>query len=106
MRAMFDYYNGRRGLITGHTGLKGSWLTHWLKSLGAEVCGIALAPDTAPSMFELIHGADDISSQQFDISDRGAVQRVFQVFQPKIVFHLAAQSLVRRSYERPLGHAV
>ena len=59
---MFDYYKGRRVLVTGHTGFKGSWLTHWLKLLGAEVCGIALAPDTNPSLFDLIHGADNIAS--------------------------------------------
>jgi CDP-glucose 4,6-dehydratase len=98
---MCNYYIGRRILITGHTGFKGSWLTHWLKLLGAEVCGIALAPDTVPSMFELIHGADNILSHQFDVSDAGATQRVFRAFQPEIVFHLAAQSLVRRSYQRP-----
>ena len=102
MSAMFDYYKGRRVLITGHTGFKGSWLTHWLKLLDAEVCGIALAPDTVPSMFELIQGADNIISHQFDLADAAAVQRVVQAFQPEIVFHLAAQSLVRRSYDRPV----
>lgn len=101
MSAMFDYYKKRRVLVTGHTGFKGSWLTHWLKQLGAELCGIALAPDTEPSIFELIHGADDIESHQFDLADAGAVTRVVQTFRPEIIFHLAAQSLVRRSYATP-----
>jgi CDP-glucose 4,6-dehydratase len=91
MSAMFDYYKGRRVLITGHTGFKGSWLTHWLKLLDAEVCGIALAPDTVPSMFELIKGTDNVVSYLFDLADAAAVQRVVQAFQPDIIFHLAAQ---------------
>jgi CDP-glucose 4,6-dehydratase len=99
---MFDYYKGRRVLVTGHTGFKGSWLVHWLKMLGAQVCGIALAPDTAPSIFELIHGADGMQSHEADIADLATIQRIVRDFQPEIIFHLAAQSLVRRSYDAPL----
>lgn len=101
MSALFDYYKNRRVLVTGHTGFKGSWLTHWLKQLGAQQCGIALAPDTEPSIFQLIHGADGIESHQFDLADADGVTRVMQSFRPEIVFHLAAQSLVRRSYATP-----
>ena len=99
---MFDYYKGRRVLVTGHTGFKGSWLIHWLKMLGAQICGMALEPDTAPSIFELIQGADGMQSHKVDLADLRAVQRIMRTFQPEVIFHLAAQSLVRRSYEWPL----
>ncbi len=99
---MFDYYKGRRVLVTGHTGFKGCWLVHWLKMLGAEVCGIALEPDTVPSIFALIHGADGMQSHEVDLADLPTVRRIVSAFQPEVVFHLAAQSLVRRSYEAPL----
>src|SRR4051812_69929 len=99
---MFDYYKTRRVLITGHTGFKGSWLTQWLKMLGAEICGVALAPDSRPAMFDLIGGAKGIVSHQIDIADAAALRRAMQEFAPEIVFHLAAQSLVRRSYDAPL----
>ena len=102
MGALFDDYKNRRVLVTGHTGFKGSWLTHWLKLLGADLCGIGLAPDTDPSLFDLLKVGDGIRSQLFDIADAAAVARAVKDFQPEIVFHLAAQSLVRRSYQMPL----
>src|ERR1700743_3123571 len=101
MSALFDEYKKCRVLVTGHTGFKGSWLIHWLKLLGADLCGIALAPDTNPSLFEWIGGAVDVQSHLFDIADAAAVARVVEDFQPEIIFHLAAQSLVRRSYAMP-----
>ena len=95
-------YQGKRVLVTGHTGFKGSWLTLWLKELGAEVCGYALAPNTTPSLFEVAHVADGIISVIGDIRDRELLNKTFQDFKPEIVFHLAAQPLVRLSYAEPV----
>src|SRR6185312_8100264 len=99
---MFEHYKGRRVLVTGHTGFKGSWLIHWLKLLGAEICGVALAPDTKPALFELVGGARGIRSDLFDVADGAALRRTISQFQPQTIFHLAAQSLVRRSYQNPV----
>lgn len=95
-------YKGRRILITGHTGFKGSWLTLWLQRLGANVCGYALPPSTTPALFETAHVQEDITHHEGNILDRSHLQQVFAHFQPEIVFHLAAQPLVRRSYEEPI----
>lgn len=94
-------YRNRRVLLTGHTGFKGSWLLCLLRRLGAIVRGIALEPDTDPSHFNLLF--PDAENPPCDILDRIALQRVFGDFQPEIVFHLAAQPLVRRSYRDPAG---
>ena len=93
-------YNHRKVLITGHTGFKGSWLALWLRLMGSDVCGYALSPDTTPCHSSLLNL--DITSKQADIRDFQAIRSCFQSFQPEIVFHLAAQSLVRRSYKEPL----
>lgn len=93
-------YNGCRVLLTGHTGFKGGWLALWLKELGAEVTGLALAPETGPSHWELLQL--DISEKRIDLRDAGAVSEVMRAARPEIVFHLAAQALVRRSYRDPL----
>lgn len=101
MKNLFDnVYNNRKVLITGHTGFKGSWLAFWLQQMGADVCGYSLAPDTDPSHFSLL----DINavSCEADIRDFQELGKTFQSVQPEIVFHLAAQSLVRRSYREPL----
>ncbi len=95
-------YLGKRVLITGHTGFKGSWLTLWLQELGAEVCGYALPPNTAPCLFEAAHIADGITSVFGDLSDTVQLEKTFQTFQPQIIFHLAAQPLVRLSYAEPV----
>jgi len=95
-------YKGKRVLITGHTGFKGGWLTLWLKELGAEVCGYALAPNTTPSLFQAAHVSDGIISNFGDLSDTNLLKSVFKDFQPEIVFHLAAQPLVRLSYAEPV----
>ena len=94
-----NIYSGKRVLVTGHTGFKGSWLTLWLKKLGAEVAGYALPPPTTPSHYELI--APDINSVNGCILDPEKLDRVFIDFSPEMVFHLAAQPLVRLSYARP-----
>lgn len=100
MTAFADAYRGRRVLLTGHTGFKGSWLAMWLSELGAEVTGVALAPETSPSHWDLL--GLDIASHTLDIRDASALRRVVADARPEIVFHLAAQALVRRSYRDPL----
>src|SRR5262245_20696655 len=100
---MFErFYSGKRVLVTGHTGFKGSWLALWLKKLGATVAGYATEPPTNPNLHSLIH--QYVFSQEFiaDIRDTAQLERALQSFRPDIIFHLAAQSLVRRSYEQPV----
>ncbi|MBI1214405.1 MAG: CDP-glucose 4,6-dehydratase [Alphaproteobacteria bacterium] len=93
-------YKGRRVFLTGHTGFKGSWLARWLSQMGAEVTGLALPPETTPNHFDLLKpGVKDIRK---DIRDAEAVADAVKEAQPEIVFHLAAQPLVRRSYRDPL----
>lgn len=93
-------YHGRRVLVTGHTGFKGSWLCLWLRALGAEVTGLALDPSTEPSHWDLLKLS--ISDHRADIRDETAVRGIFAAARPEIVFHLAAQPLVRRSYREPV----
>ncbi len=92
-------YQGKRVLITGHTGFKGSYLALWLKQLGCELCGIALAPETSPAHWELLN--IDMRSEICDIRNFDRVKAVFDDFRPEIVFHLAAQPIVRTSYQIP-----
>ncbi|MFA7230159.1 MAG: CDP-glucose 4,6-dehydratase [Victivallaceae bacterium] len=92
-------YHGKRVLVTGHTGFKGSWLALWLKKLGAEVTGYALPPPTIPNHYELT--APEINSVTGCILDTAKLEQVFSEFSPEIVFHLAAQPLVRLSYSQP-----
>lgn len=95
-----DVYRGKRVLVTGHTGFKGSWLAFWLKKLGAEVCGIALPMTTEHSHFDLLKL--DMRSEIADIRDRERIAEIVSDFRPEAVFHLAAQPLVRRSYREPV----
>lgn len=97
-----DVYNGKRVLLTGHTGFKGSWLTLWLKSLGAEVLGYSLEPNTTPSMFEELEIYGRCRNEFGNILDEKHLNETFKEFQPDIVFHLAAQPLVRLSYAEPV----
>ncbi|MCL0029644.1 CDP-glucose 4,6-dehydratase [Dehalococcoidia bacterium] len=101
MRPFGDLYQGKRVLITGHTGFKGSWLALWLKELGAEVLGYSLEPPTTPNFFEATGLEKAIGSVLGDIRDEGHLISVFHQFKPEFVFHLAAQPLVRLSYEEP-----
>ncbi len=94
-------YLGTRVLVTGHTGFKGSWLCHWLIRLGAEVTGLALPPGTDPQLFSALGLERRLDHHLADIRDPAAVLRVLQTAKPAIVFHLAAQALVRRSYAEP-----
>jgi CDP-glucose 4,6-dehydratase len=97
----FSFWRDKRVLITGHTGFKGSWLSLWLKSLGAEVTGFALAPDTKPSLFEITRLNDGIRSTIGDVRDRNQLFCCLNDTAPEIVIHMAAQSLVRFSYKDP-----
>jgi CDP-glucose 4,6-dehydratase len=99
---MSKFWTGKRLLITGHTGFKGSWLAFWLKTLGAQVCGYALAPDRQPNLFENLKLQEQIESVTGDVRDLEHFRRTLENFQPEIVFHLAAQSLVRKSYLEPV----
>lgn len=100
---MFNgFYTGKRVLVTGHTGFKGAWLSLWLRQLGAEVCGLALPASTRPNLHEIIRDATFADSVECDIRDGTALAGAIKRTKPEVVFHLAAQSLVRRSYAEPL----
>lgn len=99
---MNSFYNGKRVFITGHTGFKGSWLCLWLAKLGAIVSGFALAPPTTPSLYELAGVDDLVRSCIADIRDAAKLASAIQEATPEIVFHLAAQPLVRESYKLPV----
>jgi CDP-glucose 4,6-dehydratase len=98
-----DFWRGKRVLLTGHTGFKGGWLALWLTRLGANVTGVALPPDTSPNLFGEFKNADLVAKSVFiDIRDAAAISKTVHDEKPEIVFHLAAQSLVRESYRNPV----
>lgn len=97
-----NFWRGKRVLLTGHTGFKGSWLTLWLHRMGAQVTGISLPPNTTPSLFDLA-GIQGLSDSHFcDIRDTDKLTTLIHNAQPDLVFHLAAQALVRESYREPV----
>ena len=96
-----DFYRGKSVLVTGHTGFKGSWLSLWLNELGASVTGLAMPADTDPSHFELIGLVNRMRHIEGDIRNINDVKQAFSIAKPEIVFHLAAQALVRDSYSDP-----
>jgi CDP-glucose 4,6-dehydratase len=97
------FWAGKRVFMTGHTGFKGSWLSLWLQKMGAELTGFALAPPTTPSLFEVARVADGMTSIIGDIRDREALEQALIAANPEIVIHMAAQPLVRASYDDPVG---
>jgi CDP-glucose 4,6-dehydratase len=98
----FNFWKNKKVLITGHTGFKGSWLSLWLQHLGAEVIGVSLDPPTTPSLYKQAKIKSGMVSLYEDIRDGKAVNKIFKKYKPEIVFHLAAQSLVRYSYCEPV----
>jgi CDP-glucose 4,6-dehydratase len=96
------FWQGKRVLLTGHTGFKGSWLSLWLQSVGVELLGYALQPPTSPNLFEVARVAEGMTSVIGDVCDREHLQEVIANFQPQIVIHMAAQSVVRSSYTDPV----
>ena len=97
-----SFWNGKRVLLTGHTGFKGSWLSLWLQSMGAQLQGLALDPPTKPSLFVEANVAQGMSSSIGDIRHYDFVLKVVAEFKPEIVIHMAAQPLVRYSYKNPI----
>ncbi len=102
LNSQLGTFKGKRVLVTGHTGFKGSWLCEWLLSLGAEITGFALPPATRPALFDQLDLASRIRHMIGDIRDPDAVKNVVLQTQPDFVFHLAAQPLVRLSYREPV----
>src|SRR6202167_1355623 len=100
-----DFWQGRRVLITGHTGFKGAWLWLWLRTLGARLTGYALAPLTVPNLWDIVRAAaqSDDSSIIADVREPAHLRAAVEAADPQVVFHLAAQALVRESYADPLA---
>ncbi len=97
-----DFWSGRNVLVTGHTGFKGSWLSLWLQSLGANVSGYALDPPTEPSLFDIAGVANGMNSIIGDVRDRQAVDAALASVEPEVIIHMAAQPVVRVSYDEPI----
>ena len=97
------FWRGRNVLVTGHTGFKGSWMSLWLASLGARVTGISLAPNSTPSLWSIVGEKTGVTSHIADIRDEREMETLIAAARPEIVFHMAAQALVRHSYRDPIG---
>jgi CDP-glucose 4,6-dehydratase len=103
MIATREFWQGKRVLVTGHTGFKGAWLCHWLLRMGSEVMGYALAPPTTPSLFDVAGLDRQLRHHEGDVRDLDSLRASVESFRPEIAFHLAAQSLVLESYRAPVG---
>lgn len=99
---MKEFWKDKKILVTGHTGFKGSWLSLWLNALGAKIIGYSLPPPTKPSLFEIANIEKHMISIIGDIRDLAHITDIFRKCQPEIIFHMAAQSLVRYSYDHPI----
>ena len=102
MKTTKNFFKNKKIIITGHTGFKGAWLTLWLKLLGAKIIGISENIPTKPSLFEKLKLNKEIKDIRLDIADLDSLKKIFNKYQPDFVFHLAAQSLVKKSYENPI----
>lgn len=100
---VLEFYKGKKVLVTGHTGFKGAWLIRLLALAGAEVTGYSLDPPTNPSLFTIAALEETVHHVHGDIRDLGRLREVFDCVRPEIVFHLAAQPIVRESYKDPVG---
>ena len=98
-----DFWRDRRVLLTGHTGFKGAWMLFWLEAMGARVTGCALAPEQPEALFSHLHAPERLASETVDIRNAQELTSLVARARPEIVFHLAAQSLVRRGYSNPHG---
>jgi len=98
-----DFWRGRRVLLTGHTGFKGAWMLFWLEAMGARVTGCSLAPEQSEALFSNLHSPDRLASELVDIRNPQELTTLVARARPEVVFHLAAQSLVRRGYSDPHG---
>ena len=96
------FYEGKKVLVTGHTGFKGSWLCRILTDMGADVTGYAKEPPTSPSLFDIAGLEETMDSITGDIRELDHLKKIFEQVQPEIVFHLAAQPIVRDSYREPV----
>ena len=101
-RSKYNFWKGKKVLVTGHTGFKGAWLVIWLNKMGAKVSGISLKPKTKPNLYDLCNVKQICKSYIFDIRNQSKLLKHFKIIKPEIVFHLAAQSIVRDSYINPL----
>ena len=102
MKKIDIFFNNKKIIITGHTGFKGTWLTLWLYLSGAKILGISKDIPTKPSLFEKLKLKKKIKDIRLDISNLNKLKKIFKSYQPDYVFHLAAQSLVKKSYEDPI----
>ncbi len=100
--AFANFYEGKRVLVTGHTGFKGAWLSLWLRNLGAAVTGVSLPAPTQPNLHEVVRAAAFAAEHECDIRDGGRLASLVAAIKPDVVFHLAAQAIVRQSYAEPL----
>lgn len=100
-KSFYDFYKGKKVLITGNTGFKGAWMSRILINLGAKVTGIALEPDTTPALYEILNLREDLEENIIDVRDYDKMKSIFDKTKPDVVFHLAAQPIVIESYHNP-----
>ena len=97
-----NFFKNKRVLITGHTGFKGAWLSFYLYLLGSRLMGISLRPSTKPSLYEILDLRNKLDSNFINILDKKKMERKILNFKPEIIFHLAAQAIIKKSYKDPV----